>query len=88
MFVVWSKYYVRDRLGLRTDSDLAKLFGVSRSAVSQWPKNKAIPQLRRYMLQQKYPVLFPSGGEGCASDVATRDAAGSGTAEESGSVSS
>ncbi|KAF1016321.1 MAG: hypothetical protein GAK31_01812 [Stenotrophomonas maltophilia] len=60
MFVVWSKYYVRDRLGLQTDSQLAKLFGVSRSAVSQWPRNGMIPPLRRYMLQQQYPMLFPS----------------------------
>lgn len=60
MTVVWSKYFVRERLGLQTDSELAKLFGLSRSAVSQWPKNKPIPLLRRYMLQKMYPRLFAS----------------------------
>jgi len=55
----WNKRQVRARLGFRTDAELARFFGVSRSAVSQWPRDYPIPPLRRYMLQQRYPNLFP-----------------------------
>ncbi|HDS1038416.1 TPA: hypothetical protein QDZ42_001070 [Stenotrophomonas maltophilia] len=55
----WCKRQVRARLGFQTDAELAKFFGISRSAVSQWPRGFPIPPLRRYMLQQRYPRLFP-----------------------------
>lgn len=55
----WSKRQVRARLGFSTDAELARLFGISRSAVSQWPRGFPIPPLRRYILQQRYPALFP-----------------------------
>ncbi|HCR34828.1 MAG TPA: hypothetical protein DIV57_15825 [Stenotrophomonas sp.] len=57
---IWCKRQVRIRLGLETDAELARLFGISRSAVSQWPCDFPIPPLRRYMLQQRYPGLFPA----------------------------
>ncbi len=57
---IWCKRQVRMRLGLETDAELARLFGISRSAVSQWPRDYPIPPLRRYMLQQRYPSLFPA----------------------------
>ncbi len=57
---IWCKRQVRMRLGLETDAELARLFGISRSAVSQWPRDYPIPPLRRYMLQQRYPGLFPA----------------------------
>lgn len=56
----WSKGQVRTRLGFRTDAELARLFGISRSAVSQWPKDFPIPALRQYILHQRYPNLFPA----------------------------
>ncbi|MBN4957129.1 hypothetical protein [Stenotrophomonas maltophilia] len=56
----WSKGQVRARLGFRTDAELARFFGISRSAVSQWPKNFPIPELRQYILHQRYPNLFPA----------------------------
>jgi len=56
----WNKRQVRHRLGFRTDAELARFFGVSRSAVSQWPRDFPIPPLRRYILQQRYPHLFPA----------------------------
>ncbi|MGE6332720.1 hypothetical protein [Stenotrophomonas sp. NPDC077659] len=56
---IWCKRHVRARLGLETDAELARLFGISRSAVSQWPCDVPIPPLRRYMLHQRYPDLFP-----------------------------
>ncbi|WP_295570961.1 hypothetical protein [Stenotrophomonas maltophilia] len=56
----WNKRQVRTRLGFRTDAELARFFGISRSAVSQWPRDFPIPALRQYMLQQRYPNLFPA----------------------------
>ncbi|MBH1433527.1 hypothetical protein I5U42_19720 [Stenotrophomonas maltophilia] len=56
----WSKRQVRTRLGFRTDAELARFFGISRSAVSQWPKDFPIPALRQYILHQRYPGLFPA----------------------------
>lgn len=51
---------MRTRLGFRTDAELARFFGISRSAVSQWPKDFPIPALRQYILHQRYPNLFPA----------------------------
>jgi hypothetical protein len=56
----WSKRQVRTRLGFRTDAELARFFGISRSAVSQWPRDFPIPALRQYILHQRYPNLFPT----------------------------
>ena len=56
----WCKRQVRTRLGLETDAELARLFGISRSAVSQWPRDFPIPPMRRYMLHLRYPSLFPA----------------------------
>jgi hypothetical protein len=56
----WSKRQVRTRLGFRTDAELARFFGISRSAVSQWPRDFPIPALRQYILHQRYPHLFPT----------------------------
>lgn len=56
----WSKRQVRTRLGFRTDAELARFFGISRSAVSQWPRDFPIPALRQFILHQRYPNLFPA----------------------------
>jgi len=56
----WNKRQVRTRLGFQTDAELARFFGISRSAVSQWPKDFPIPALRQYILHQRYPNLFPT----------------------------
>ncbi|HGM7312204.1 TPA: hypothetical protein ACKP7W_000417 [Stenotrophomonas maltophilia] len=58
----WNKREVRTRLGFQTDAELARFFGISRSAVSQWPKDFPIPALRQYILHQRYPNLFPATG--------------------------
>nr|WP_240908386.1 MULTISPECIES: Cro/CI family transcriptional regulator [Stenotrophomonas] len=47
-------------MGFRTDAELARFFGISRSAVSQWPRDFPIPALRQYILHQRYPNLFPA----------------------------
>ena len=58
----WNKRQVRTRLGFQTDAELARFFGISRSAVSQWPKDFPIPALRQSILHQRYPNLFPATG--------------------------
>jgi len=55
----WSKRQVRARLGFQTDAELAQLFGITRSAVSQWPQEAPIPPLRQFILHQRHPDLFP-----------------------------
>ena len=52
-----TKAQLRERLGL-TDSQLADLFGITRSAVCQWPDDEPIPQPRQWQLQVLRPELF------------------------------
>lgn len=52
-----TKAQLRERLGL-TDSQLADLFGITRSAVSQWPDEEPIPQPRQWQLRVLRPELF------------------------------
>lgn len=51
-----------DLLGISLERELAELFGVTKSAVSQWPKNAPIPPARylelRYVIR---PDLFSAG---------------------------
>ena len=41
-----------------TDSQLADLFSITRSAVCQWPDDEPIPQPRQWQLQVLRPELF------------------------------
>lgn len=50
-----TKHEVRTALGFDTDADLADLFGISRSAVAQWEKDKPIPELRWLQLRELRP---------------------------------
>jgi DNA-binding transcriptional regulator YiaG len=52
-----TKSQLRERLGL-TDSQLADLFGITRSAVCQWDDDEPIPQPRQWQLQVLRPELF------------------------------
>lgn len=52
-----TKAQLRERLGL-TDSQLADLFGITRSAVCQWPDDEPIPLPRQWQLQVLRPELF------------------------------
>lgn len=52
-----TKAQLRERLGL-SDSQLADLFGITRSAVCQWPDDEPIPQPRQWQLRVLRPDLF------------------------------
>lgn len=48
----FSKRSAKAALGLETDAALAEFFGVSRAAVSQWPEDAALPDLRQLQLER------------------------------------
>ena len=52
-----TKAEIRKRLRV-TDTKLAELLGVTRSAVSQWPDHEPIPQARWWQLQVLRPRLM------------------------------
>jgi hypothetical protein len=53
-----TKRNVRRALGFRRDIELARFFGVSKGAVSQWPEGEAIPEVRQWQAKAKRPDLF------------------------------
>ena len=58
-----SKRDLRDKLGLKTDADLAAFFGITRAAVAQWEEEEPVPELRYLQAQAKQPGAFepPAG---------------------------
>lgn len=44
-----------------TDADLARWFGISQSAISQWDEDSAIPKLRALEVALKRPELVGQG---------------------------
>lgn len=53
-----TKREAKSRLDLTTDAELARLFGIGRWAVGQWPDDEPIPELRRLQLMQSHPEVF------------------------------
>lgn len=53
-----TKKSLKRALGMKTDADLARFFGVERSAVHQWPVNKPIPEGRQWQVRALRPDLF------------------------------
>lgn len=53
-----TKQAIRALFGLRNDAGLAKLLGVTRSAVAQWPDCEPIPLHRQWQLKAMRPELF------------------------------
>lgn len=53
-----TKQAVASALDLKTDADLARYFGVTRSAVTQWGDDEPIPEKRQLQLQLRRPDLF------------------------------
>ena len=54
-----TKTNVKHVLGVTSDFELARLFGIGRWAVGQWPDNKPIPEGRQWELRAKHPDKFP-----------------------------
>lgn len=54
-----TKSGVKRMLGLETDAELARLFGIGRWAVGQWSDDEPIPEGRQWQLRAKRPDLFP-----------------------------
>lgn len=55
-----TKQQVKASLGLQTDAELARLFGIGRWAVGQWKDDAEIPELRQLQLRAKFPDKFPA----------------------------
>lgn len=60
-----TKRAVKRALGLETDAELARFFGIGRWAVGQWPADEEIPEARQWQARAVRPDLFgnPSAGE-------------------------
>lgn len=53
-----TKRQVKAALGIETDAELARFFGVLKQAVGQWQKDEPIPEKRWLQLQVWRPDLF------------------------------
>jgi hypothetical protein len=53
-----TKSKVKQALGLKTDTELARFFNVCNQAVSQWGEQKPIPVRRQLELRLSHPKLF------------------------------
>lgn len=53
-----TKQAVKSALGLETDAELARFFGIGRWAVGQWDEDKPIPRLRQLEARDLRPDLF------------------------------
>ena len=58
-----TKRAVKEALGINTDAELARVFGINRWAVGQWPEDQLIPEGRQWQLRALYPDVFPLGGD-------------------------
>lgn len=59
MDITITKAQVRSNLGDEAkDADVARFFGISTSAVAQWPENAPIPQTRALQARFKRPEWF------------------------------
>ncbi len=52
-----TKRAVREALGGK-DADVARFFGVTAGAVSQWPDDELLPEARQWQLMALRPDLF------------------------------
>ncbi|MCC8492317.1 hypothetical protein TP46_12330 [Xanthomonas citri pv. aurantifolii] len=53
-----TKRAVKKALGLTTDAELARFFGIGRWAVGQWPQDKAMPEGRQWQAKALRPDVF------------------------------
>lgn len=53
-----SKRALREKLGLESDADLARFYGISSAAVAQWKEDEPVPELRYLQAVAKQPQAF------------------------------
>lgn len=58
-----TKRQAKSLLGIETDAELARFFGIGRWAVGQWDESRPIPALRRWELRDRRPDLFDESGK-------------------------
>jgi hypothetical protein len=58
-----TKRQIKVALGIETDADLSRFFGIGRWAVGQWQDDQPIPALRQYEAKAKRPDLFNAGNK-------------------------
>lgn len=61
-----TKRAIKGALGIDTDAELARFFGIGRWAVGQWPEDEPIPEARQWQLRAKRPDLFPTADSNAA----------------------
>lgn len=61
-----TKRAIKGALGIETDAELARFFGIGRWAVGQWPEDQPIPEARQWQLRAKRPDLFPTAESNAA----------------------
>lgn len=53
-----TKRELRAALGVDTDAEVVAFYEISASAVSQWPEDEPIPELRQLQAMTRRPELF------------------------------
>lgn len=53
-----TKREVREALGFTRDKELAAFFGVGKAAVSNWPEDEPIPEVRQWQARALKPRVF------------------------------
>lgn len=57
--MILTKRVVRETLGFTLDRQLAEFFGVGKAAVSNWPEDEPLPDVRQWQARALRPDLFP-----------------------------
>lgn len=57
-----TKTAVKAALRIRTDQQLADVFGITAQAVNQWPDDRPIPDGRKWELVARFPRKFGKAG--------------------------
>lgn len=53
-----TKRAVREALGFTLDRQLAEFFGVGKAAVSNWPEDDPLPEVRQWQARALRPDVF------------------------------
>ncbi len=53
-----TKRTLRERLGLKSDAELAAYYQITRAAVAQWGEEDPVPELRLFQAMKRDPMAF------------------------------